>query len=253
MADVTYNFNGKIALITGGGTGIGFTISSAFATAGAKVIITGRREDVLKEACASLGHGADYIVNDVRDLDSLPAMVDRIETNHGPIDILVNNSGINLKKHALETTDREFSDIIQTNLSGLYTLTREVAGKMTKRHRGSIILITSMAAIYGIPEVSAYTASKSAVLGLTRSLAVDLSPFGVRVNAVAPGFIDTPMLRRAFSADPERERRVLERTPMRKLGTTEDIANAVLFLASDQAAFITGVNLPVDGGNSIGF
>jgi NAD(P)-dependent dehydrogenase (short-subunit alcohol dehydrogenase family) len=253
MADVTYNFSGRLVLVTGGGAGIGLTISTAFADAGAKVIITGRREDVLKEACASLGHGADYIVNDVRDLDSLPAMVDRIETNHGPIDILVNNSGINLKKHVLGTTDREFSDIIQTNLSGLYTLTREVAGKMTQRHRGSIIMITSMAAIYGIPEVSAYSASKSAVLGLTRSLAVDLSPFGVRVNAVAPGFIDTPMLRRAFSADPGRERRVLERTPMRKLGTTEDIANAVLFLASDRAAFITGVNLPVDGGNSIGF
>jgi NAD(P)-dependent dehydrogenase (short-subunit alcohol dehydrogenase family) len=110
-----------------------------------------------------------------------------------------------------------------------------------------------MAALYGIPEVSAYTASKAAILGLTRSLAVDLSPYGVRVNAIAPGFIDTPMLRKAFSADPERERRVLERTPLRKLGTSDDVAIAALFLASDQAEFITGVNLPVDGGNSIGF
>jgi NAD(P)-dependent dehydrogenase (short-subunit alcohol dehydrogenase family) len=253
MISTQYNFNGRIAVITGGGTGIGFKIAGAFIEAGGNVIITSRREHVLKEACTRLGDRSDYIVNDIQELDSLPGLVETIETNHGPIDILVNNSGINLKKHVLDTTDEDFKNIIKTNLTGVFSLTREVARKMTSRGKGSIILITSMAALYGIPEVSAYTASKAAILGLTRSLAVDLSPYGVRVNAIAPGFIDTPMLRNAFSVDPERERRVLERTPLRKLGTADDVAVAALFLASDQAAFITGVNLPVDGGNSIGF
>ena len=110
-----------------------------------------------------------------------------------------------------------------------------------------------MAAIYGIPMVTAYTSSKTAVLGMTKSLAVDLSPEGIRVNAIAPGFIDSPMLRKAFNSDPDRERRVLERTPMKKLGEANDVAMAAVYLASDAAKFVTGVNLPVDGGNSIGF
>jgi NAD(P)-dependent dehydrogenase (short-subunit alcohol dehydrogenase family) len=253
MISTQYNFSGKLAVITGGGTGIGFKIAGAFIEAGAKVIITGRRESVLNDACGRLGENAAYIVNDIQDLGSLPGLVESIETGHGQIEILINNSGINLKKHVLDTTDEDFTNILQTNLTGVFSLTREVARYMTSRGKGSIIFITSMAALYGIPEVSAYTASKAAILGLTRSLAVDLSPYGVRVNAIAPGFIDTPMLRKAFSADPERERRVLERTPLRKLGTSDDVAVAALFLASDQAEFITGVNLPVDGGNSIGF
>jgi gluconate 5-dehydrogenase len=113
---------------------------------------------------------------------------------YGPLDILVNNAGINMKKPALEVTDEAFFEIIQTNLNGLFSLTREVAKKMVARKQGCIIMITSMAAVYGIPQVPAYTASKSAVSGLTRSLATDLSPHGVRVNAIAPGFIETPML-----------------------------------------------------------
>ncbi len=248
-----YSFADKTAVVTGGGTGIGLHISEAFAGAGARVVITGRRENILQEACLRLGNNAAYIVNDIRALDSLPGLVDTIETEHGPIDILVNNGGINLKKHMMDTSDEEFGNIIQTNLIGVYALTREVAGRMATRKGGSIILIASMAALYGLPDVSAYTASKSAILGLTRSLAVDLAKLGIRVNAISPGFIDTPMLRNAFKADPERERRVLQRTPLGRLGTVEDVAAAALFLASDQARFITGANLPVDGGNSIGF
>lgn len=248
-----FDLSGKLALITGGGTGLGFGMSKAFTEAGGKVIITGRREGKLKEACEKLCHKADYMVNDVTELDTLPGLVEKIETKHGSIDILVNNAGINLKKYVLNVTDDEFEKIIQTNLTGLFSLTREVAKKMANRKQGSIIMVTSMAAIYGIPEVSAYTASKTAVLGLTRSLAMDLSPKGIRINAIAPGFIESPMLRNAFNADPERERRVLERTPMKELGTPKDVAHAAVFLASDASRFITGVNLPVDGGNAIGF
>lgn len=248
-----YSLQDKRALITGGGSGLGFSMARAFAEAGAKVVITGRREHVLQEAVEKLGDQADYMVNDVTRLNTLTELVDAIESGHGSIDILVNNSGINMKKPLSEVTDEEFQHIIQTNLSGAFALTREVSRRMIIRKKGVILMITSMAALYGIPDVNAYTASKTAILGLVRSLAVDLSPYGIRVNAIAPGFIDTPMLRKAFKADPEREKRVLQRTPMKQLGTPEDIAASALFLASDAARFITGVNLPVDGGNAIGF
>lgn len=124
---------------------------------------------------------------------------------------------------------------------------------MIERKRGSIINITSMAAMYGIPKVAAYSASKTGVLGLTRALAADFSPHGIRVNAIAPGFIESPMHHEAFNSDPERKRRVLERTPMEKFGLPEDVAYAAVYLASDASGFITGIQLPVDGGNSIGF
>lgn len=253
MGRATYNYSKKNVLITGGGTGLGLATTKAFAAAGAKVIITGRREHVLKETCDELGENVSYIVGDVSDLPSIPELVKKAESEIGDIDILVNNAGINMKKDPLEVTDEEFNRIIQTNVNGLFALSREVAKGMVRRKTGTIINITSMAALYGIPFVSAYTASKTAVLGLTKSMAVDFSPHGINVNAVAPGFIDSPMLRKAFGSDPDRERRVLERTPMHSLGKPEDIAAAVLFLASDDAKFITGANLPVDGGNSIGF
>lgn len=249
-----FHLTDKIAVITGGGTGLGFGISEAFMKAGSeKVILTGRREHVLKDACRQLGCGAEYIVNDVRELETLPWLAGEIENRFGPVDILVNNAGVNQKKETLEVSDGDFEGIIQTNLNGVFALSREIGKKMAERKRGSIINITSMAALYGIPQVAAYTASKSGVLGLTRALATDLSPLGIRVNSIAPGFIESPMLHQAFNSDPDRKRRVLERTPMGRLGTPEDIALAAVYLASDASKFITGINLPVDGGNSIGF
>lgn len=253
MNDSSFTLRNKIALITGGGTGLGFGISQAFLKAGSKIIITGRREQVLADACKKLQGDADYIVNDVTVLESLPALVENIENQFGPIDILVNNAGINQKKDTLDVTNQEFERIIETNLKGLFVLARETGKKMVDRNRGSIINITSMAAIYGIPKVTAYSASKSGVLGLTRALAADFSPHGIRVNAIAPGFIESPMLQQAFHSDPERKRRVLERTPLGRFGAAEDVANAAVYLASDASRFITGIQLPVDGGNSIGF
>ena len=253
MAESLFSLKGKLAIVTGGGSGLGLGMTKAFAKSGAKVIITGRSEDKLIKASNEIGEMVNYIVNDVTELDKLPDFVEQVESEFGPIDILVNNAGINMKKPIVDVTDEEFQNIIQTNVNGIFSLSREVAKKMKKRQSGSIIMITSMAAIYGIPNVTAYTASKTAVLGMTKSMAVDLSPEGIRVNAIAPGFIDSPMLRKAFDSDPERERRVLERTPMKKLGSPEDIGAAAVYLASDAAKFVTGVNLPVDGGNSIGF
>ena len=208
---------------------------------------------MLQKAAESLGPFAFTCVNDVTRLDSLPEIVTGIENRFGEIDILVNNAGIHIKKDAIDLTDEEFQKVILTNQSAVFALTREVAKKMCSRGTGNIVMISSMASQYGIPKIIAYTAAKSAVEGMTRALAVELSPYGIRVNCVAPGFIRTEMSAKALNNDQERKRKVLSRTPIGRLGEPVDVANAVLFLVSDSAKYITGVVLPVDGGNSIGF
>jgi len=248
-----FSLNGKIALVTGGGTGIGLGISHALLNAKAKVLITGRKQNILKEACRKLGENSQFIVNDITKLDQIPSLVRNIETDFGPVDILVNNAGINDLKPFLEVSDEDFKNILDTNLTGLFSLTREVLRYMVKRGRGSVIMLTSMAAIYGLTDVAPYAASKSAVLGLTRSLASDVSPFGVRVNAIAPGFIETSMHIEALRKFPEKGAKILDRTPLRRFGTPEDIGHTAVFLASEASSFITGAQIPVDGGNAIGF
>lgn len=248
-----FNLTGKTVLITGGGTGLGLAITKGVVEAGGKAVIVGRREDVLQQACAELGDRVSYKVFDLSLLEGIPAFVTGLEESFGSIDVLVNNAGINMKKEILDVTDEDFRKIIQTNQESVFALTREVARKMVPRKKGNIVFISSMAAKYGIPKVIAYTASKSAIEGMTKALAVDLSPLGIRVNCVAPGFIETEMSAKALNNDPERKNKVLSRTPMGHLGKPDDVASAVIFLASDAAKYITGVSLPVDGGNSIGF
>ena len=138
-------------------------------------------------------------------------------------------------------------------MQSVFVISREVVKGMSKRKDGCIINISSMAALYGLPKVIDYTASKSAIEGMTRAMAVELSPLGIRVNCIAPGFIATEMSAKALNSDAEREQKVLSRTPMGQLGQPADVGAAALFLASDAAKYITGVSLPVDGGNSIGF
>jgi gluconate 5-dehydrogenase len=248
-----FNLAGKTALITGGGTGLGLATAKAMVEAGAKVIITGRREELLQQACAELGSMASYSVFDLAQTGAIPAFVNNIEENFGAIDVLVNNAGINMKKDLLDVTDEDFGKIIQTNQTSVFALTREVARKMALRKKGSIIMISSMAAKYGIPKVIAYTAAKSAVEGMTKAMAVDLSPMGIRVKCVAPGFIETDMSAKALNNDPKRKNKVLSRTPLGYLGKPEDVGYAVVYLASDAAKYVTGISLVVDGGNSIGF
>jgi NAD(P)-dependent dehydrogenase (short-subunit alcohol dehydrogenase family) len=185
--------------------------------------------------------------------ETFPKFVQNILAKYQTIDVLVNNAGINLKKEILDVTEEEFERIFRTNVLGLFSLTKEVARHMVTKRSGSIINISSMAAHYGIPKVIAYTASKSAVEGMTRAMAVELSPSGIRVNCIAPGFIETKMSAAALNNDPERKNRVLSRTPMGKLGLPEDVANACYFLSTDESKFLTGTIIPVDGGNSIGF
>lgn len=248
-----FSLHGKTVLITGGSSGIGFNIAQSMISAGATVIITGRREANLIEATQMLGQSAFYEINDVTELEHLPAMVEKVEAQYGPIDILVNNAGINLKKPALEVTDEEFGRILHTNLNAVFALTRACAARMIARQSGTIIMISSMAAYYGLDRVVAYAASKSGVEGMVKVLASEFSKFNVRVNAIAPGFIETNMLRTAMSSDPDRMNKALDRTPMGYFGQPEDIGWAAVFLASEAARYVTGVSLPVDGGNSIGF
>ncbi len=248
-----FSLENKLAVITGGGAGIGLEIARCMISAGAKVVITGRTESRLQEAVANLGVQSFYAVNDVTQLDTLEGLIAEIESLHGPIDILVNNAGINLKKPALEVSDEEFSSIIDTNLSAVFSLTRTVAKRMVERQNGSIIMISSMAAYYGIDRVVAYASSKAGLEGMVKVLASDLSKFNVRVNSVAPGFIETNMMKVAFGSDPDRMNKALNRTPMGKFGKPEDIGWSVVFLASEAASYITGVSLRVDGGNAIGF
>lgn len=245
--------NKKVALITGGGSGLGKAMATKFAANDIITIIVGRNEDKLKQSLQEIGENCHAMVCDVTNLAAIPDFVISIVERFGRIDILVNNAGINQKKEFTEVTDEEFQNVMMTNLSSVFTLSREVVKQMLKQGSGSIINISSMAAQYGIPKVIAYSASKTAIEGLTRAMAVELSPQGIRVNAIAPGFIFSEMTAKALDSDPARKAKVFGRTPMGKMGNPEDIGEAAYFLASEAGKYITGVVLPVDGGNSIGF
>jgi NAD(P)-dependent dehydrogenase (short-subunit alcohol dehydrogenase family) len=252
MEDI-FSLHGKLALITGGATGIGYAIADQFIRAGARVVISGRTAEKLTEAIRSLGENCSYMVNDVTDREGTKRMVREIEDKTGPLEILVNNAGAHIKKPVLEVSDEEFESVIDTNLRSVFSLTREVLKYMIPRGSGSVINISSMAAIYGLPGVVAYSSSKTGLLGLTRTLATENSHTGVRFNAIAPGFIKTDMFEAAMDKDPDRRARIIARTPAGRFGTPDDIGIAAVFLASQAADYITGVCLPVDGGNSIGF
>jgi NAD(P)-dependent dehydrogenase (short-subunit alcohol dehydrogenase family) len=249
----TYSdLQGKRVLVTGGATGLGFAIARAFAEQDALVLIVGRNEERLKVARERLGANAMYRAFDLNNIDRLPELAAMARDAVGDIDVLVNNAGVHLKKDALAMSDHEFQQIILTNQTAVFALTREVGKSMVVRRMGNIIMLSSMASQYGIPKVMGYTAAKAAVEGMTRALAVEWSPFGVRVNCIAPGFILTAMSAKALDDDPERKQRVLARTPMGRMGEPSDVACAALFLASTQAKYITGVILPVDGGHALG-
>jgi NAD(P)-dependent dehydrogenase (short-subunit alcohol dehydrogenase family) len=248
-----FSLRGETALITGGGTGIGLAMAKSMCAAGGKVVLAGRREAELAVAVKELGEGAAYVVHDVNRLELASAMITQVEKTHGPITCLVNNAGQNMKKPAVETTAEELEAVVRTHIFGAHALVRAVAPGMIERRKGSILFTASMASLFGIPNVIAYTAAKSAMVGLVRGYAVEFSPHGVRVNAIAPGWIDTAMSRKAMEGDPARKNKIVSRTPMARFGETEDIGWAAVYLTSAAAKFVTGVILPVDGGVSMGF
>lgn len=248
-----FSLEGEVALITGGGSGLGLGMARSFLRAGARVILVGRRAEVLQQAAATLGDAARAEVHDINILETADELVQRAGKHFGEISILVNNAGIHLKKPAVEVTPAEFDAVYRTHVSAAFALTRAVLPGMMRRQHGNILFTASMASLFGIPLVVAYSAAKSAQLGLVRSLATEVSPHGVRVNAIAPGWIESDMMLKALAGDPARSQRILGRTPMNCFGTPEDIGLAATFLCSPAAKFVNGVVLPVDGGASIGF
>jgi len=248
-----FSLRGETALITGGGTGIGFAMARAMHAAGARVVLVGRRETELQAAVSALGAGAFAFAHDVTDFGGASGLVERVARDVGPITCLVNNAGIHLKKPAVETTPEEFQKVLNTHLVGAHALTRAVAPGMIERRHGSVLFTGSMASLFGIPLVIAYTAAKTAMVGLVKGYSTELAGHGIRVNCIAPGWIETEMSRKALDGDPARKAKIFGRTPMGGMGQPEDIGWAAVYLASPAARFVTGVTLPVDGGASIGF
>lgn len=248
-----FSLRGEHALITGGGTGIGLAVAQAVHAAGGRVTLIGRREAELAEAVRGLGDRAAYFVHDITHFDAAPDLVARITRAHGPVTCLVNNAGKHLKKPAIETSPAELQDVMATHIFGAHALSQAVIPGMIERKHGSVIYMASMASLFGIPLVVAYAAAKSAMIGMIRTMATELSPHNVRVNAIAPGWIDTAMSRKAFAGDPHRKSKIISRTPLARLGEPDDVGWAVVYLASPSAKFITGVVMPIDGGVSMGF
>ena len=248
-----FDLTGQTAIITGGGTGLGLGMARCLVASGAKVVLVGRRKDELAKACAALGPGAFALVGDVTKLEGAPVLVDQAEKLAGPVSILINNADVHLKKPTIETSDAEFATVMQTHVLGAFALTREAGQRMLKRKSGSILFTASMASLMGLPLVVAYSAAKSAYVGMVRSLAAEWGAHGVRVNAIAPGWIASDMLDRALRGDSARQAKILGRTPMARFGEPDDIGWAAVYLCSPAAKFVTGVVLPVDGGAAEAF
>lgn len=248
-----FQLAGETAVITGGGTGLGFGIAKCFVASGARVVLVGRRKEELDKAHTALGPNAFPLKGDVTKLETVPSLVDAAEKLAGPVSILVNNAGVHLKKPAMETSDAEFANVIHTHVFGAFALTREIGRRMVARKHGSIVFTASMASLMGIPLIIAYSAAKSAYVGMVRTLSVELGAAGVRVNAIAPGWVQSEMLDQALAGDPARKAKILGRTPLNCFGEPSDIGWAAVYLCSPAAKFVTGVLLPVDGGASEAF
>jgi NAD(P)-dependent dehydrogenase (short-subunit alcohol dehydrogenase family) len=248
-----FSLEGQLAIVTGGGTGLGFAMASCLAAAGARVVIAGRRLEILEEAAAKLGSNVVAEQFDVCDLAAAAPFIAKIERLYGAPGILINNAGSHVKKSIESHTVDDFRGVMATHVEGAFALTQAVVPLMKRAGHGSILFIASMSAILGVPDLVAYSAAKSAYLGMVRSLAVELGPSNIRVNAIAPGWIQTPMLDQALHRDPARKEKIIARTPQARFGSPGDIGWTAVFLCSPAASFINGVLLPVDGGASIGF
>jgi len=245
-----FRLDGQLALVTGGGSGIGFAIAKEFLAAGAPVTIAGRNRQRLDDATQQLGSECRALPCDVAQPDASERL--REAMGQSP-DIIVHCAGIHLKKTAAETTREDFEAVFATNVFGGHDISRAFLTEMRARKSGSILFVSSMAAYLSIPLVSAYSASKSAITGLVLSLAAEVSADGIRVNAIAPGWIETEMLRKAVAQDEARKEKILSRTPMGRFGKPEEVVRAARFLCSPAGSFINSVILPVDGGAVVGF
>jgi len=246
--------NGKVAVITGGNAGIGEAIAKAFAREGAAVVITGRRQRELDRVATDIVNeqGKVLVVSgSVTDEPHAQETVRRAVQQFGRLDILVNNAGVgDFGKRVHEIDDATWARVIDVNLTGVFRMTRAALPQMLKQAKGAIINISSIASLVGLPTLPAYAASKGALDALTRALAVDYAKEGIRCNVVNPGLIDTPMAAPLMD-NAEQLDAILSHYPLRRAGTPEEVASMVLYLASDEAAWVTGGTFPIDGGMTI--
>jgi gluconate 5-dehydrogenase len=249
----SFRLDGKRALITGGGSGLGLAIARCLAAAGAEVVLVGRRTDLVTKAAAAIGPAASAATLDLSDIPSIRPFAATMAAQYGPVDIIVNNAGNTVKKPFEESTIADFDAVMDVHVRGALELTRQFLPGQIERGSGSVIFTASMTSFIGQPLVMGYTTAKTALTGAVRGLSAEFAGRGIRINAVAPGWIDTDLFQKATADDPARRARILDRIQMNRLGNPDEIGWTCVFLASAAAGYITGQTLIVDGGAVIGF
>jgi NAD(P)-dependent dehydrogenase (short-subunit alcohol dehydrogenase family) len=249
----SFDLKGQVALVTGASSGIGRHLAELLAAAGARVALAARRIDRLAEAARDIeaaGGECLPIACDVTRADNLAAAVDAAETGLGPLSILVNNAGVVVSKPLFEHTEADWDYVVDTNLKGAWLVAREFARHLVEQKRpGRIINITSVLASRTIGRVPAYCAAKAGLTHLTQVLAMELARYAILVNALAPGYVETDFNRAFFQTEPGKA--LISRIPLKRLGRTEDLDGALLFLASPASTYVTGAVIAVDGGHGV--
>jgi NAD(P)-dependent dehydrogenase (short-subunit alcohol dehydrogenase family) len=237
----------KTAIITGGGSGIGLSCARLFSQEGARVVIFGRRKDRLEDATREIGLNIMAVPGDITLQEDIQRLVEATISSYGRVDILVNSAGIFTGAPLHQMKDDEWDSALNINMTGIFKLTREVLPHMIEQKSGSIVNISSILGLVAAPNTAAYNTSKGALNQFSRSLAVEYGPLGIRSNTISPGLIATEMTEELMQ-DKDLMREWSKNYPIGRFGQPEDVAQACLFLASDESSFVTGANLPVDGG-----